>query len=301
MNYHKPVLLHTCVNALEVHPSGTYADATFGGGGHSREILKRLGPEGRLFGFDQDPDAAANVPDDPRFTFVPQNFRFMKNYLKVYKALPLDGLIADLGVSSHQFDTAERGFSTRFDARLDMRMNPLQDLSAFDLLNQATEEELKRILKTYGEIRDAGRLARRIVGSRSEGPLKSTAELVQLLAPFARRGQEMQLAAQVFQAIRIEVNQELDALSALLLQTPELIRPGGKLVILSYHSLEDRLVKNFIRSGKFEGEPEKDLFGNAQVPFFAINRKPIRPSDEEITENNRARSAILRIAQRTEK
>ena len=301
MNYHKPVLLHTCVNALEVHPSGTYADATFGGGGHSREILKRLGPEGRLFGFDQDPDAAANVPDDPRFTFVPQNFRFMKNYLKVYKALPLDGLIADLGVSSHQFDTAERGFSTRFDARLDMRMNPLQDLSAFDLLNQATEEELKRILKTYGEIRDAGRLARRIVGSRSEGPLKSTAELVQLLAPFARRGQEMQLAAQVFQAIRIEVNQELDALSALLLQTPELIRPGGKLVILSYHSLEDRLVKNFIRSGKFEGEPEKDLFGNAQVPFFAINRKPIRPSDEEITENNRARSGILRIAQRTEK
>lgn len=301
MSYHTPVLLHTCVDALVLEPSGTYVDATFGGGGHSREILRRLSPSGRLFGFDQDPDAASNVPDDPRFTFVPQNFRFMKNYLKLFKALPVDGILADLGVSSHQFDMPERGFSTRFDAQLDMRMNTLQPGSALELINTSGEDELKTIFKTYGEIREAGRLARLICKKRLEAKICSTADLLSIITPLAKRGQEMQMAAQVFQALRIEVNRELEALSALLLQSAELIRPGGRLVMLSYHSLEDRLVKNFMRNGKLEGEADKDLFGHTQVPFQVITRKPIRPTEEEIKQNNRARSAILRIAQRTDK
>ncbi|MBX7201831.1 MAG: 16S rRNA (cytosine(1402)-N(4))-methyltransferase RsmH [Bacteroidia bacterium] len=298
MSYHTPVLLHTCVDALEIKPSGTYVDATFGGGGHSREILNRLGPEGRLFAFDQDPDAANNVPNDPRLVFVPQNFRFMKNFLRLYKAIPVDGILADLGVSSHQFDKAERGFSTRFEAKLDMRMNPLQGQSALEWLNEADELSLKHVFKTFGEIREAGRLARIVMQQRVGKGLQSTGDLLKIITPLAKRGQEMQMAAQVFQAIRIQVNQELEALAELLLQTPELLKPGGRLVVLSYHSLEDRLVKNFIRSGKLQGEAEKDLFGNTQEPLKAVNRKPLRPTAEEIEQNNRARSAILRIAQR---
>ncbi|MCC6769074.1 MAG: 16S rRNA (cytosine(1402)-N(4))-methyltransferase RsmH, partial [Bacteroidia bacterium] len=297
-SYHTPVLLHTCVDALEIKPSGTYVDATFGGGGHSREILNRLGPEGRLFAFDQDPDAANNVPNDPRLVFVPQNFRFMKNFLRLYKAIPVDGILADLGVSSHQFDKAERGFSTRFEAKLDMRMNPLQGQSALEWLNEADELSLKHVFKTFGEIREAGRLARIVMQQRVGKGLQSTGDLLKIITPLAKRGQEMQMAAQVFQAIRIQVNQELEALAELLLQTPELLKPGGRLVVLSYHSLEDRLVKNFIRSGKLQGEAEKDLFGNTQEPLKAVNRKPLRPTAEEIEQNNRARSAILRIAQR---
>ncbi len=298
MSYHTPVLLHTCVDALEIKPSGTYVDATFGGGGHSREILNRLGPEGRLFAFDQDPDAANNVPNDPRLVFVPQNFRFMKNFLRLYKAIPVDGILADLGVSSHQFDKAERGFSTRFEAKLDMRMNPLQGQSALEWLNEADELSLKHVFKTFGEIREAGRLARIVMQQRVGKGLQSTGDLLKIITPLAKRGQEMQMAAQVFQAIRIQVNQELEALAELLLQTPELLKPGGRLVVLSYHSLEDRLVKNFIRSGKLQGEAEKDLFGNTQEPLKAVNRKPLRPTAEEIEQNNRAGSAILRIAQR---
>lgn len=298
MSYHTPVLLHACVDALEVKPDGVYVDTTFGGGGHSREILRRLGPGGRLFGFDQDGDAAANVPEDSRFTLVPHNFRFMKNYLKLYRAIPVDGILADLGVSSHQFDEGGRGFSTRFDAPLDMRMDPLQEKEARMVVNTYSEAQLKQLFRSYGELPEAGKLARMLVSRRSEKPVETTGELLALIRPFARRGQEHQFAAQVFQAIRIEVNDELEALKALLLQSAELLKPGGLLVILSYHSLEDRLVKNYIRSGKFEGEAEKDLFGNVSVPFGPVNRKPIRPAEEEINRNSRARSAILRIARR---
>jgi len=298
MDYHSPVLLHACIDGLQINPSGIYADVTFGGGGHSREILKKFAPDGRLFGFDQDSDAAANVPDDSRFTLVAHNFRYIKNYLKLYKAVPLDGILADLGVSSHQFDVPDRGFSIRFDARLDMRMNPHQPLDATKVLMKYPEEELRRIFKVYGELPEAGKLARHLVNVRSDKTIETTGKLMELIRPFMRRGQEHQFAAQVFQAIRIEVNDELENLKQLLSQSAELLKPGGRLVIISYHSLEDRLVKNFIRSGKFEGEAEKDLYGNTATPFKAITRKPIRPDEEEIKQNNRARSALLRIAQK---
>lgn len=300
MSYHDPVLLHACVDGLRIQPSGTYVDVTFGGGGHSREILKHLGPEGRLFAFDQDNDAAANVPDDDRFTLIPHNFKYIKNYLKLYKAIPVDGILADLGVSSHQFDEAGRGFSIRFDAPLDMRMNSLQGLDACKLLETYSEEELRRIFKEYGELPEAGKLARHLVNVRTDRPIKTTQQLMDLIRPFMRRGQEHTFAAQVFQSIRIEVNEELESLRQLLLQSSEILKPGGRLVVMSYHSLEDRLVKNYIRSGKFEGEAEKDLFGNSKVPYKAITRKPVRPDDAEIERNNRARSALLRIAEKNE-
>ncbi|HOY48162.1 MAG TPA: 16S rRNA (cytosine(1402)-N(4))-methyltransferase RsmH [Flavobacteriales bacterium] len=300
MSYHDPVLLHACVDGLRINPSGTYVDVTFGGGGHSREILKHLGPDGRLFAFDQDNDALGNVPEDDRFTLIPHNFRYLKNYLKLYKAIPVDGILADLGVSSHQFDEAGRGFSIRFDAPLDMRMNSLQDLNAAKLLESYPEEELRRIFKEYGELNDAGKLARHLVNVRSDRPIKTTGQLMDLIRPFMRRGQEHSFAAQVFQSIRIEVNDELESLRQLLLQTVEVLKPGGRLVVMSYHSLEDRLVKNFIRSGKFSGEAEKDLFGHSHVPYQSITRKPIRPDEEELEKNNRARSAVLRIAEKNE-
>jgi 16S rRNA (cytosine1402-N4)-methyltransferase len=300
MSYHDPVLLHACVDGLRINPSGTYVDVTFGGGGHSREILKHLGPDGRLFAFDQDNDALGNVPEDDRFTLIPHNFRYLKNYLKLYKAIPVDGILADLGVSSHQFDEAGRGFSIRFDAPLDMRMNSLQDLNAAKLLESYPEEELRRIFKEYGELNDAGKLARHLVNVRSDRPIKTTGQLMDLIRPFMRRGQEHSFAAQVFQSIRIEVNDELESLRQLLLQTVEVLKPGGRLVVMSYHSLEDRLVKNFIRSGKFSGEAEKDLFGHSHVPYQSITRKPIRPNEEELEKNNRARSAVLRIAEKNE-
>jgi 16S rRNA (cytosine1402-N4)-methyltransferase len=298
MLYHTPVLLHVCIEGLIQDPSGIYVDATFGGGGHSREILKRLSPQGQLIGFDQDPDAAQNAIEDSRFSLLPYNFRFLKNYLKLFKAFPVDGVLADLGVSSHQFDTDSRGFSIRFDAPLDMRMDPKQELDAKKLIATWSEEELRRVFKVYGEIKEAGKLARHLINVRSDNKIETTGKLMEIIKPFMRRGQENQFAAQVFQAIRIAVNDELQSLQNLLLQCAEVIKPGGRMVMLSYHSLEDRLVKNFIRSGKFEGEAEKDLYGNSDLPFTAINRKPIRPSDEEIKLNNRSRSAILRIAQR---
>ena len=300
MIYHDPVLLNACVEGLRINPSGTYVDVTFGGGGHSREILKHLGPDGKLFAFDQDNDAAANAPDDERFTLIPHNFKFIKNYLKLYRAIPVDGILADLGVSSHQFDEAGRGFSIRFDANLDMRMNVLQGMTAQKLLETYSEEELRRIFKEYGELSEAGKLAKHLINVRSDRPIKTTQQLMDLIRPFMRRGQEHTFAAQVFQSIRIEVNDELESLKQMLLQTSEVLRPGGRLVVMSYHSLEDRLVKNFLRSGKFEGEVEKDLFGNSKVPFKAITRKPVRPDAEEINRNNRSRSAILRIGEKNE-
>ena len=300
MIYHDPVLLNACIEGLRINPSGTYVDVTFGGGGHSREILKHLGPDGKLFAFDQDNDAAANAPDDERFTLIPHNFKFIKNYLKLYRAIPVDGILADLGVSSHQFDEAGRGFSIRFDANLDMRMNVLQGMTAQKLLETYSEEELRRIFKEYGELSDAGKLAKHLINVRSDRPIKTTQQLMDLIRPFMRRGQEHTFAAQVFQSIRIEVNDELESLKQMLLQTSELLGPGGRLVVMSYHSLEDRLVKNFLRSGKFEGEVEKDLFGNSKVPFKAITRKPVRPDAEEINRNNRSRSAILRIGEKKE-
>ncbi len=300
MIYHDPVLLNACIEGLRINPSGTYVDVTFGGGGHSREILKHLGPDGKLFAFDQDNDAAANAPDDDRFTLIPHNFKFIKNYLKLYRAIPVDGILADLGVSSHQFDEAGRGFSIRFDANLDMRMNVLQGMTAQKLLETYSEEELRRIFKEYGELSEAGKLAKHLINVRSDRPIKTTQQLMDLIRPFMRRGQEHTFAAQVFQSIRIEVNDELESLKQMLLQTSEVLSPGGRLVVMSYHSLEDRLVKNFLRSGKFEGEVEKDLFGNSKLPFKGITRKPIRPDAEEIHRNNRSRSAILRIGEKNE-
>ncbi|MFN5371247.1 MAG: 16S rRNA (cytosine(1402)-N(4))-methyltransferase RsmH [Bacteroidia bacterium] len=298
MSYHTPVLFQHCLDGLRLRPNGTYVDVTFGGGGHSRGILNQLNTDGKLFAFDQDPDAARNTPNDSRFTLIPQNFRFIKNFLRMYGAIPVDGILADLGVSSHQFDTPEKGFSLRFDAALDMRMNPSQALSATDVLMNYDEANLRRVFKAYGELNEAGKLTRHLMNVRSDRRIDTTGKLMELLQPFTKRGQEHQFAARVFQALRIEVNDELGALKALLMQAAEVLAPGGRLVVISYQSLEDRLVKNFIRRGKFEGEAEKDLYGNVHVPFHAVNRKPIRPDESEVSQNNRARSAVLRIAER---
>ena len=297
MQYHQPVLLKDCIDGLNINPKGIYVDVTFGGGGHSREILKHL-TTGKLYAFDQDEDATKNKIDDERFVLIKQNFRYLKNFLKMYNALPIDGLLADLGVSSHQFDEADRGFSTRFDAKLDMRMDRNSKLTAADILNTYSEEELKRIFKLYGEVDNAGRLAYQVFHSRKEKQIETVNDLKEAIVKCVKRGRENQYYAQVFQALRIEVNKELDVLKDLLMQCIEVLKPGGRLVVISYQSLEDRLVKNIIRSGKFEGEVEKDFFGNQLTPFKAITRKPIVPSDSEITENSRARSAKLRIAEK---
>lgn len=297
MQYHNPVLLKECIEGLNIDPAGTYVDVTFGGGGHSREILRQL-TTGKLYAFDQDADAEGNVIDDERFVLVRQNFRYMKNYLKMYDALPVDGILADLGISSHQIDVPERGFSTRFEGPLDMRMNQSLGMTAADVLNSYEEDKLKRILGEYGEVENAGRLSRAIVAARMEKPFGSVEELKKLLAGFARRGKENQYYAQVFQALRIEVNSELGVLKEMLMQVPEVLKEGGRLVVISYHSLEDRLVKNFMRSGKFEGEAEKDFYGNLLAPLRPVNRKPILPTEEEIRNNSRARSAKLRIAEK---
>lgn len=297
MEYHDPVLLKECIEGLNIDPAGTYVDVTFGGGGHSREILKHL-TTGKLYGFDQDADAEGNVIDDERFVLVRQNFRYMKNYLKMYNALPVDGILADLGISSHQIDVPERGFSTRFEGPLDMRMNQAQGMTAADVLNNYEEDKLKRILGEYGEVENAGRLARAIVTTREEKPFDTIEELKKLLVGFTRRGKENQYYAQVFQALRIEVNNELGVLKEMLMQAPEVLKEGGRLVVISYHSLEDRLVKNFMRSGKFEGDAEKDFYGNLLTPLRPVNRKPILPTEEEIKRNSRARSARLRIAEK---
>ncbi|TNE29679.1 MAG: 16S rRNA (cytosine(1402)-N(4))-methyltransferase RsmH [Bacteroidetes bacterium] len=300
MSYHNPVLLNECIEGLNIEPSGTYVDLTFGGGGHSRAILEKLGPDGRLFGFDQDPDAQANVPDDPRFTLIPQNFAFLERFLRFYNAIPCDGILADLGVSSHQFDEVERGFSIRGDADLDMRMNPTSGKTAADILADYEEADLANVLYRYGEIRASRAIARAIVARREEEPIKRVSDLLNVISKWTPKFKGHKFQAQVFQALRIEVNGELDVLKEMLASTPKALRPGGRLVIMSYHSLEDRMVKQFIREGVFEGEAERDMYGNRFVPFEPVVRKAIVANESEVEENSRARSARLRIAERTE-
>ena len=297
MSYHDPVLLFESVDGLAVKSGGIYVDVTFGGGGHSREILKRLGPEGRLFAFDQDADALENLIDDSRFVLIPENFRFIRQFLRLHGVRQVDGILADLGVSSHQFDEPERGFSTRFDALLDMRMNQKSTLTAGRIINEYDEERLAAVLFRYGELRNARKLAAAIVQAREAHPVKTSTGLKEAIKRFLPKNKEHKIMAQVFQAVRIEVNQELEVLKEFLLQTPALIKKGGRLSVISYHSLEDRLVKRFIQHGKFEGEAEKDFYGNVDVPFKKV-QKLIIPSTDEIKKNNRARSARLRIAER---
>ncbi len=298
--YHVPVLLEKSVEGLNLRPDGIYADLTFGGGGHSRAILDKLGPDGRLFAFDQDPDAAANAAaiGHPGFTLVPTNFRYLRRYLKLHGVTQLDGILADLGISSHQIDSAERGFSTRFEGELDMRMDQQADLTAQKLINTYSEEQLHRIFGLYGEITNARTLAAAVVKARFGAPIRTINDLKAVLNKLAPRGKEFKYYAQVFQALRIEVNDELKALEEMLEQTAHVLRPGGRLVVLSYHSLEDRLVKNFINHGKFTGEAEKDLFGNVNVPFRPVTRKPVEVDAEELARNPRSRSAKLRIAEK---
>ena len=298
MNYHNPVLLKESVDGLNVQPSGVYVDVTFGGGGHSREILERLGPGGKLFAFDQDKDALENTIDDKRFTLINENFRFIKRFLRFHGVRKVDGILGDFGVSSHQFDVAERGFSTRFDSKLDMRMNQQSNLSAYEVVNNYEEKQLRNVLASYGELRNAPKIARTIVSERKNEEIATSERLKEVLRPFLPAAKEHKILAQIYQAIRIEVNQEIEVLKEFLLQTEGLLKPGGRLSLISYHSLEDRLVKRFIRNGMFEGEPEKDFYGNISVPFQKVG-KLIIPSSEEIKENNRARSAKLRIAERT--
>jgi 16S rRNA (cytosine1402-N4)-methyltransferase len=295
MEYHNPVLLKESIDGLHIKPDGVYVDVTFGGGGHSKEILSRLNEEGKLFAFDQDDDAKKNIIDDERFTLIPQNFRFIKRYLRFYGVKKVDGVLADLGVSSHQFDEADRGFSTRFDADLDMRMNQSDELSAFQVVNFYTEEKLADVLFQYGELRNARAIAKKIVETRTEKKIKTSFELKEVLSAFVPKSLEHKVLAQIFQAIRIEVNQEIEVLKEFLLQIPEVLNAEGRLSVISYHSLEDRLVKRFIRNGLFDGEPEKDFYGNIDVPMKKVG-KMIVPSFQEIKENNRARSAKLRIA-----
>ena len=290
-------MLEQTVDGLEVKEDGVYVDVTFGGGGHSREILNRLGSKGRLYGFDQDEDAQENAFDDSRFVLIPQNFRFIKRFLKFYGVRKVDGILGDFGVSSHQFDVPERGFSTRFDATLDMRMSQQNALSAYEVINTYEHGDLKRVFGLYGELKNAGTIAATIVEKRSEQPIKTTEDLKNSLRRLLPAYKENKILAQIYQAIRIEVNQEVAVLREFLLQTPELLDKGGRLSLISYHSLEDRLVKRFIRSGKFEGEVEKDFYGNPQVPFKKVSGL-ITPSKEEIKLNGRARSAKLRIAEK---
>jgi len=297
MEYHNPVLLKETVDGLNIKPDGVYVDVTFGGGGHSREIMKRLGPDGRLFGFDQDEDAQANVIDDERFVLIPENFRFIKRYLRFYNIKEVDGILADLGVSSHQFDVAERGFSTRFDSGLDMRMSKKNELDAFKVVNEYEEAALKKMFFEYGDLRNAAALASAIVTARALMPVKNTGDLKNVLSRFLPAHRSNKILAQIYQAIRIEVNKEMDVLRDFLEQSLEILKPGGRLSVISYHSLEDRLVKRYMRNGMFEGEPERDFFGNFEVPFKSIE-KLIVPSDEEIKINNRARSAKLRVAEK---
>lgn len=297
MEYHNPVLLHPTVDGLNIRPDGVYVDVTFGGGGHSREIMRRLGPDGRLYAFDQDPDALANVIDDERFTLIPENFRYLKRFLRFHGVRQVDGILGDFGVSSHQFDVPERGFSTRFEGMLDMRMNQKATLSAYEIVNEYAEADLRRVLAEYGEIKNAGAMARTIVEARAQGPIEKTDDLKRVLAKFLPAHKTQKLLAPIYQAIRIEVNQEVEVLREFLLQTLDVVKPGGRLSLISYHSLEDRLVKRFIRNGMFEGEPERDMFGRFEVPFKAVG-KLIVPDEAEIEMNNRARSAKLRIAER---
>lgn len=297
--YHIPVLLHESVDALNIHPSGTYVDVTFGGGGHSREILSRLGDDGHLYSFDQDADAEGNIPEgDERFTFVRSNFRYLTNWMRYYGVDHIDGLIADLGVSSHHFDAEERGFSFRFDAPLDMRMNGRAGMTAADLVNRYDEERLANVLYLYGELKNSRKLAAAIVKARAQKAVETIDDLLQIVKPFMPREREKKDLARVFQALRIEVNHEMDALHEMLEAALKVLRPGGRLVVLTYHSLEDRMVKNFVRSGRMDGKVEQDFFGRKLTPWRAVNNKVIVPDEEEQRTNPRSRSAKLRIAEK---
>ena len=299
--YHVPALLNESVDGLKVLPSGIYVDVTFGGGGHSREILNRLGENGRLLGFDQDEDAIANAISDKRFTFVRSNFRYLKNFLRYHNIEKVDGVIADLGVSSHHFDDSVRGFSFRFSGDLDMRMNRGASLNAADILNKYQEDKLADVFYKWGELKNARRIASSVVEFRSKKRIEKTDDLLEIVSPFTRRDKEKKILAQAFQALRIEVNGEMEALTDMLRQSLDVLKPGGRLSVISYHSLEDRLVKNFIRTGNFEGNLEKDFFGNPLTPFESINRKVIVPSEEEQNKNPRSRSAKLRVAEKIKK
>lgn len=290
-------MLNESISGLEIKANGDYVDVTFGGGGHSREIFSRL-KTGRLFAFDQDEDAAANVINSDRFFFIRHNFRYIRNFLRYYGLEKVDGILADLGVSSHDFDEAGRGFSFRFDGDLDMRMNRDATPTAADLVNSYSEEQLRQMFRDYGEIDNAGRLAKQLVSARSENPVKTISQFRDAIAPCVPKFQESKYLAKVFQALRIETNHEMDVLHDFLEQSIELLKPGGRLVVITYHSLEDRMVKNFIKSGDFSGKQEQDFFGNVSAPLEAVNRKVIVPSDEEVEQNPRARSAKLRIAEK---
>lgn len=295
-NYHNPVLLHESLEALAIRPDGTYVDVTFGGGGHSRAILAQLGEKGKLIAFDQDEDAGANIIHDPRFILVKQNFRFLKNLLRLHSAIPVDGILADLGISSHQIDQAERGFSTRFDGPLDMRMNRSATMDAEEVLNNYDERQLRNMFREFGDVENAAKLSKTIFSAREEVSIRSIAELKAVISSCMPKGKEFQYLAKVFQALRIEINGEMEALKELLLQSVEVLKPEGRMVVISYHSLEDRLVKNYFRTGSLKGEQQKDFFGNIIRPFEPVNRKPIVPSESELNLNNRSRSAKLRIA-----
>jgi 16S rRNA (cytosine1402-N4)-methyltransferase len=296
--YHVPVMLQPCLDGLNIRPDGTYIDVTFGGGGHSREIFKQLSPAGKLIVFDQDPDALANAWEAPNFHFIAANFSFLKNHLRMMKIDKVDGILADLGVSSHQFDAGNRGFSIRTNDPLDMRMNQKGEFSAFNVVNEYEEEDLIKILRKYGELTSPGKIAGTICRGRQKSAIQTTGELMDVLFPIAPKFKDHKFFAQVFQALRIEVNNEMDVLEKFLIQCPDVLVPGGRLVVMSYHSLEDRLVKNFMKRGHLDGSIEKDFFGNVLKPLTEITRKPIVPTEDEIALNSRARSAKLRIAER---
>ena len=300
IKYHIPVLLQECIQGLKIKPEGIYVDVTFGGGGHAKEIYQKINKQGKLIVFDQDADAKKNAWEAPNFYFVPSNFIYLSNHLKAHKFEAIDGLLADLGVSSHQFDIPERGFSIREDAPLDMRMNQNSERSAFEVVNLDSEDKLISIFRYYGELSNSRALAGEIIRQRASKSIKTTFELMAILKPFAPKFKDHKFYAQVFQAIRIEVNQELDSLKQLLLQSSELLKPGGRLVVISYHSLEDRLVKNFMKRGSFEGEIQKDFFGNILKPFKELIKHPLVPGEDEIRLNSRARSAKLRIAEKND-
>lgn len=300
-SYHIPVMLHETVEGLGIHPDGVYVDLTFGGGGHSREIMRHLGEKGHLYGFDQDLDAMKGALDDPRFTFVRSNFRFLKNWMLYYGQEQVDGIVADLGVSSHHLDTADRGFSFRYDAPLDMRMNQKATLTAEAILQTYSEQQLADVLYLYGELKNSRQLAAALVKARAQKNLHTTGDLEQTLAPLMRGAREKKDLAKVFQALRIEVNGELRALREMLNAAAELLRPGGRLVVLTYHSLEDRMVKNMVRTGNVEGKAETDLFGHVDAPLHAVTCSVVTPSAEELAQNPRSRSAKLRIAEKTKK
>jgi len=296
--YHQPVLLPETIAGLVTNPDGVYVDVTYGGGGHSREILNNLSPKGRLLGFDQDKDAAKNALQDPRFQFVLSNFKHLKKFLQFYKAYPVDGILADLGVSSHQFDEPKRGFSYRFDELLDMRMDTGKGITAAEIVNTYPAQKLAKLLFALGEVQNAHKIAARIEKTRQLNPIQTTGQLTEIVTPLLPKGKENKLLSQIFQALRIEVNAEIEALQSLLEQSVEALNAGGRIAIISYHSLEDRLVKNLLKTGNTEGKLHKDFYGNPLTPFKRISKKAIIPTDEEIEQNPRARSAKLRIAEK---